>query len=48
VTLNTLRFELMVHPAFHNKNLLTTLNGPVIHLALQHAKVRRGGYRRPR
>ncbi len=34
-----------VHPAFHNKNLLTVLNGTEIRLASRHAKVRRDGYR---
>ena len=33
-------------PSFHNKNLLTVLNGPEIDLASRHAKVRRDGYRR--
>gem|GEM_PF-6874403 len=37
----------MVHPAFHNKNLLTILNGPEIDLAPRHSKVRRDGYQRP-
>jgi hypothetical protein len=36
-----------VHPAFHNKNLLISLNGGQIELTGQHAKVRRDGYRHP-
>ncbi len=34
-----------MHPAFHNKNLLTVLNWGEIQLARRHAKVRRDGYR---
>jgi hypothetical protein len=37
--------KIEVHPAFHNKNLLTILNGREIDLAPRHAKVRRDGYR---
>jgi hypothetical protein len=36
----------VVHPALHNKNLLTFLNGREIELAARHSKVRRAGYRR--
>ena len=44
VTASDPRFEFEMHPAFHNKNLLTVLNGGEIHLAGRHAKVRRDGY----
>jgi hypothetical protein len=37
-------WDLVVHPAFHNKNLLTFLNIPSIALARRHAKVRRAGH----
>jgi hypothetical protein len=37
--------EIEVHPGFHNKNLLTFLNGGLIALAGRHAKVRRDGYK---
>ena len=36
----------VVHPALHNKNLLTFLNGREIVLAARHSKVRRLGYSR--
>jgi hypothetical protein len=35
----------VVHPALHNKNLLTVLNGREIVLSGRYAKIRRVGYR---
>ena len=35
-----------MHPALHNKNLLTFLNGGEIVLAGRHSKVRRADYSR--
>jgi hypothetical protein len=38
-------FGHVVHPAFHNKNLLTFLNAGPIASAGRHAKVWRNGYK---
>jgi hypothetical protein len=35
----------MVHPAFHNRNLLIILDGRQMELTSRHKKVRNHGYR---